>query len=107
MLVVEWSAAATAHMWEQHHVTPQEANEAVNDPEGGYEYPTQRSKSGQTGRWVGYCVIRGGVFVVTLLPDSTSTNADREGLPQYWFGVNAWPADATHRRIYKNREWQR
>ncbi len=59
-------------MWDRHQVSPEQTDEAVTDPEGGYEYPTPHSESGQTGRWVGYSPACDDVLVVTLLPKSHS-----------------------------------
>lgn len=104
---LEWRPSPAAHMWASHQVTREQANEAVNDPLGGYHYPTSRSQSGQTGRWVGYSPTRGDVLVVTLLPKVIPSAPDPDNPPNEWWGINGWKADATHRRIYRNREWTR
>lgn len=94
-------------MWDRHEVTPEQASEALEDPDGGYEYPNRRSQSGQTGRWLGYSTTKSAVLVITLLPRVVPTDPDPDNPPNAWWGINGWKADATHRRIYQNKEWKR
>jgi hypothetical protein len=76
-------------MWEAHEVTPAEATEAIEDIDAVWYEPDPASKSGLTSRVVGYSHSR----VRILLPTD-------EG----YQGINAWPANATYRRIYREAQ---
>lgn len=85
-----WSREARRHMWESHRVTPAEADEAVEDVEAVWYEPDPASKSGLTSRVVGYSHSRRQVLCVIVLP-----------VEEGYEGVNAWPANSTYRRIYR------
>jgi hypothetical protein len=85
-----WSPEARSHMWESHRVTPAEAQEAVEDVDAVWFEPDPASLSGLTSRVVGYSRTRLQVLCVIVLPTEDG-----------YMGVNAWPANPTYRRIYR------
>jgi len=88
-----WSREAQSHMWESHRVTPTEADEAVEDVDAVWFEPDPASKSGLTGRVVGYSRSRREVLCVIVLPAEDG-----------YEGVNGWPANSTYRRIYREAQ---
>jgi hypothetical protein len=88
-----WSAEAQSHMWESHQVTPAEAREAIEDVGAVWFESDPASKSGLTSRVVGYSRSRLQILCVIVLP----VGDDYEG-------VNAWPANSTYRRIYREAQ---
>lgn len=80
-------------MWEAHRVTPAEAEEAVEDVDALWFEPDPASRSGVTSRVVGYSRTRLQVLCVIVVP----TEGGYEG-------VNAWPANSTYRRIYREAQ---
>lgn len=80
------------------NVTPAEANEALDDPNGVWMDPDPGSDSGISIRVIGDAPSRNEVLVVIIVPkDTTDRNAD------YW-GASAWPANNTHKRIYREAQ---
>ncbi|MEJ7754992.1 MAG: hypothetical protein WKF83_00500 [Nocardioidaceae bacterium] len=90
---IVWSPEAQIHMWEAHEVTPAEATEAIEDIDAVWYEPDPASKSGLTSRVVGYSHSRVRILCVIVLPTD-------EG----YQGINAWPANATYRRIYREAQ---
>lgn len=88
---VYWSPETEGHMWERHQVTPNQANEAARDAAAVWYEPDPASKSGLTSRVVGYSHSREAVLCVILLPIAGDG----------YDGINAWPANTTYRRIYR------
>ena len=88
-----WSSEAQSHMWEAHRVTPTEAQEAIEDVGAVWFEPDPASKSGLTSRVVGYSRSRLQILCVIVLPT--------EGRYE---GINAWPANPTYRRIYREAQ---
>lgn len=90
---MNWSQDALGHMVARHGVFFIHANEAVNDIDALWFDPDPASKSGISVRVIGYSHSIGQVLCVILLP--------AEGGAPAWDGVNAWPANATYRRLYR------
>jgi hypothetical protein len=88
-----WSAESQSHMWESHRVTPREAKEAVTDVDAVWFEPDPASRSGLTSRVVGYSRSRRQVLCVIVLPVGGG-----------YEGVNAWPANSTYRRLYREAQ---
>ncbi len=77
----------------KHDVTPDEADEAVADPERVVIDPDYNSISGRSIRIVGFSATAGNVLTVILLVEADVT-----------YGVNAWRANARDRQIYLEGE---
>ncbi|HZJ07733.1 MAG TPA: hypothetical protein VFD59_20060 [Nocardioidaceae bacterium] len=88
-----WSPEAQSHMWKAHEVTPAEAAEAIEDIGAVWYEPDPASKSGFTSRVVGYSHSRVRVLCVIVLP-----------IDDGYEGINAWPANSTYRRIYREAQ---
>ncbi|HEY7010132.1 MAG TPA: hypothetical protein VH395_14385 [Jatrophihabitantaceae bacterium] len=84
------SDEAAEHMWARHEVTSLHAFEAVTDVDAVVQSPDRASKSGLTDRVIGYSPT--GLVVLCVI--ALRVDADYEL-------VNAWPANATYRRIYR------
>ena len=69
------------------------ATEAIEDIDAVWYEPDPASKSGLTSRVVGYSHSRVRILCVIVLPTD-------EG----YQGINAWPANATYRRIYREAQ---
>lgn len=78
-------------MWERHHVTVEEATEALEDPEALVFNPDPKSRSGDSARVVGYSPIAQAVLVIILVTRGGDT----------WWGANGWRANARDQRIYQ------
>lgn len=79
-------------MWENHQVALTEASEAVADPDALLFDPDPKSRSAISARLLGYSSTAGSVLVVILVhQDDTAA----------WWGANAWRANSTDRRIYR------
>lgn len=91
--VIHWPDEARYHMWETHRVATAEADEAVEDVGAVWFEPDPASRSGLTSRVVGYSRSRRQILCVIVIP------AERG-----YEGVNAWPANSTYRRIYREAE---
>jgi hypothetical protein len=85
------------HMWESHGITPQEANEAVNDPVAAWFIPDYASRSGKSIRVIGYSPTAARILTVILVDDRTCTLD--------YFGSNAWPANDKDSNAYLN-DWE-
>jgi len=72
-------------------IDPVWADEAVTDTDAAWLDPDPKSKSGRSARVIGYSPTSGMVITVILLPKN-----DEE-----WWGVNAWQANTTDERIYR------
>ena len=88
-----WVEEAVAHMVASHNVTVTQAEEALTDPERVAQIPDPASKSGKSDRYIGWSTSRNELLVVIVI---------HEGAILY--GGNAWPANTTAKRIYKERE---
>lgn len=77
----------------KHGVTPDEADEALADPERLVIDPDPASKSGRGVRIIGYSIAAQVVLTVIVL--------DHEGTT---YGVNAWKANAKDLRRYQGLE---
>lgn len=78
-----------------HQVTVEEANEALIDPDALLFDPDPKSTSGSgsSARVIGYSPAATAVLVVILV--------HRENEPTAWWGANAWRANSTDRRTYR------
>lgn len=88
---VDWRHGAK-HMWTNHRVTVEEANEAMADVDALWLDPDPKSTSGSSIRVIGYCPSRREVLTVILVRDS--------GVDWLW-GANGWPANSTDRAKYR------
>ncbi len=77
-------------MWTSHQITAAEAIEAATDPDRTVFSPDPASKSGQTDRLIGYSTTRRQILCVILLRKDGGCS-----------GINAWPANSTYSRIYR------
>jgi hypothetical protein len=83
-------------MWDSHHITPGQAQEAVEDIDALWIDPDPTSKTGISVRVVGYSHSLREILCVILIP----AEAGRDG----WDGVNAWRANSTYRHAYERGE---
>ncbi|MGA8044928.1 MAG: hypothetical protein WCA30_01555 [Dermatophilaceae bacterium] len=74
----------------KHSMTPDLANEALDDPNRLVITPDPSSLSGRTVRVIGWSPSIGGLVTVIVLPDGETT-----------WGVNAWPSNPTDQRRYR------
>jgi hypothetical protein len=81
-------------MHRTHGISPEVANDAINDPSRVLLVPDYNSTSGLSSRIIGYSEIADAIITVIVL--------ERNGVE---YGVNGWPANAKDRRIYAN-EWE-
>ncbi len=88
---VDWQYGAE-HMWERHRIKPEWADEAVEDLNAAWADPDPKSNSGQSIRVIGYSSSAGAVLTVILLHSED---------PKFWIGVNAWKANSTDKRAYR------
>jgi hypothetical protein len=72
-------------------IDPLWADEAVNDTDAAWLDPDPKSKSGRSTRVIGHSPTAGMVITVILVP--------KDG--QEWWGANAWKANDTDIRIYR------
>ena len=78
-------------------VLPVWADEAVNDPTRVWFEPDPAGKSGETIRVIGYSTGGGRILVVILIRKGDGEFGD------FW-GVNAWAANPSHQRKYREEE---
>jgi uncharacterized DUF497 family protein len=88
----DWSHRGD-YIIEKHGVTPEEANEALDDPERVVIDPDYNSTSGRSVRIIGFSQIVDDLITVIVLED--------EGVV---YGVNAWRSNSKDRRIYEEGE---
>jgi len=93
VIEIDWQHGQQ-HMWESHGLTPQEANEAVNDPDAAWFIPDYASRSGKGIRVIGYSPTAARILTVILVDDPTCTLD--------YFGSNAWPANDKDTNAYLN-----
>lgn len=79
-------------MWDRHGVTPEEALEAISDPDVLVRSPDPSSKSGLSDRFVGWSATSGKVLVVIVVRYDGAL-----------YGANAWPANGAYRALYERR----
>jgi hypothetical protein len=85
---VDWSQRG-AYMQRQHGITPEIADEALEDPNRVVFDPDYNSQSGESVRIIGFSMIADDVITVIVLEN---------GGIQY--GVNGWTANEKDRRFY-------
>lgn len=88
----DWSHRG-AYILEKHRVTPDEANEALSDPERVVIDPDYNSTSGRSTRIIGFSQAVDDLVTVIVLEDQGVT-----------YGVNAWRSNARDRQIYSEGE---
>jgi len=88
----DWSHRGD-YIIEKHGVTPEVANDAIDDPERVVIAPDYNSTSGRSARIIGFSQIVDDLITVIVLED--------EGVA---YGVNAWRSNARDRQIYKEGE---
>jgi uncharacterized DUF497 family protein len=88
----DWSHRGD-YIVEKHGVTPDEADEALDDPERIVIDPDYNSTSGRSVRIIGFSQTAGDLLTVIVLAD--------EGVA---YGVNAWRSNARDRGIYQEGE---
>jgi uncharacterized DUF497 family protein len=74
----------------KHDVTPDEADEALLDPERVVIEPDYNSTSGRSVRIIGFSQTAGELLTVIVLNEDNVT-----------YGVNAWRSNVRDRRIYE------
>ncbi len=89
---VDWSHRGD-YVALKHGVRPQEANEALRDPERVVIAPDPASKSGRGVRVIGWSHAHEAVLTVIVL--------EHEGVE---YGVNAWLSSPTDQRRYFEEE---
>lgn len=72
-------------------IDPVWADEAVDDTDAAWFDPDPKSKSGRSARVIGYSPTAGMVITVILVPKGE----------EEWWGANAWKANDTDERIYR------
>ncbi len=80
-------------MWARHRVSVAEAREALADADALLFDPDPKSRSGNSARLPGHAPTAVGVLVVILV--------HRSDRPGGWWGANAWRANSTDRRTYR------
>jgi hypothetical protein len=76
-----WRPEDVEHMWNNHKITPDEAEEVFDDPYLLTYSPDYASKSGLSDRYVGECASRGVPVVISYY------EIERGGIE---YGANAW-----------------
>lgn len=77
-----------------HGVTPEEADEALFDPERIVINPDYNSTSGRSVRIIGFSQTADELLTVIVVENDGVT-----------YGVNAWRSNARDRRIYNEGNW--
>ncbi len=77
----------------KHGVTPDEADEALADPDRVVINPDPASKSGRGVRIIGYSITAQAVLTVIVLDEEGTT-----------YGVNVWKANPKDQRRYEYTE---
>jgi uncharacterized DUF497 family protein len=77
-------------MFERHHVTTHQADQALHDPERVVIQPDYASRSGESVRVIGFCPSLGDMLTVIVVVD--------EGGHEY--GASAWKSNQRDRHIY-------
>lgn len=89
---IEWHPDAVEHMRQRHGVTPEAAEEAMNDPHALMRSSDPASRSKMSDRYVGWSATREEVLVVIVVRYNGRL-----------YGGNAWPANEAHRKLYDER----
>jgi hypothetical protein len=76
-------------MWEQHQITPEQANEVLNDPFVVMLSPDPASTSGVSDRYIGLCEVL-DVLVVIVVRYSDGN----------LYGSNGWRANERDQKLY-------
>ncbi|VXC02173.1 transposase [Pseudoclavibacter sp. 8L] len=92
MVRITWDPDAVAHMRDRHGVEPHQAEEALDDPEALLRSPDPASRSGRSDRYIGWSTSLQQLLVVIVIRHDGCL-----------FGGNAWPANASHRKLYEER----
>lgn len=79
-------------MWERHGITPDETEEAIEDPDALPRSPDTTSRSGKSDRYLRWSSARGELLVVIVVRHEGRLH-----------GGNAWPANESHRKLYGGR----
>ena len=80
------------HVRKRHQVETEWADEALADPEAVRIDPDPASRSGRTVRTIGYSASAADLLTVITVTEGQTTD-----------GVNAWRANDTDRRRYRER----
>lgn len=90
-MAADWSKRGE-YIIAKHQTTPEQANEALADPEALVLNPDPASRSGVSARTIGYSPSRAALLtVITVDEDGTV------------FGINAWRSNDTDQRKYNQR----
>lgn len=101
MAKVEWFYGE-AHMWDNHRVAAQHANEAIADPAAVWADPDPASRNGISARVIGYCRALDAVLTVILIHrDMLGNEVDTDA---EWVGSNGWVSNAKEQRIYREAQ---
>lgn len=85
----DWSIQAD-HIWDEHRLSPEKANEALADPERVVFNPDPASRSGRGVRIVGYSSTARTVLCVLVVDDEGTV-----------YGATAFPASGRYLDKYK------
>ena len=85
---VDWSKRG-GHMQDAHGITPEIADEALEDPNRVVIAPDYNSESGRSVRIIGFSVTADDVITVIVLENDGTE-----------YGVNGWTANEKDRRFY-------
>jgi uncharacterized DUF497 family protein len=88
-LVADWTHR-DEYIIAKHQVTPEQADEALDDPNAITFDPDYNSKSGESIRTIGYSISAASVLSVITVED--------DGIVH---GVNAWKSNSRDRRYYQ------
>jgi hypothetical protein len=86
---VDWSRRSE-YIATKHSTTPEQANEALADPERLVLDPDPASQSGQSVRIIGWSRLADRLLTVIAL--------ESDGIE---YGVNCWPANERDKRLYR------
>jgi uncharacterized DUF497 family protein len=89
---IDWSHRGD-YIVAKHGVTPDEADEALSDPERIVIDPDYNSTSGRSVRIIGFSPTLDDLLTVIVVNEGNVT-----------YGVNAWRSNSRDRRIYEEGE---
>lgn len=90
-MAVDWSERSE-YIWAKHHVTVEQANEALADPDRVVLDPDPASRSGVSVRTIGNSPSRAELLTVLTV--------EEDGVV---YGLNAWESNPVDRRRYRER----
>jgi uncharacterized DUF497 family protein len=92
-MILVWLEYDIQHMWERHQITPEQAEEVLDDPYLLAREPDPTSRSGETDRYIGE--VR-SLDILALIVLNVEDGERR--------GINCWPASRQDRKEYNERK---